>query len=253
MDLELDDALIVLAGATSGIGNAVATLLEQEQARMVFVGGREEGLAALTARLRKGTVLESIPGDFRRSQDRQRCIEATNALQGISGFVFLSTELRTDSVCEARISEFRETFDVNFFSAFDLAQSILLHSAPGASLVFTSSIDARRHPIGTPSAAYDSSKKALESLSGSIAAECGPRHIRSNCIVPGLIRTPMTEDFFAPSFDQERRRFLAAVPLARAGTAAEVADLIVFLLSPRSSYITGTTIPVDGGFLCSGL
>lgn len=251
MDLKLADTLVAIAGATGGIGTALVSLLKREHARMLFVGGRAEGLKNLVGNLDDSSIVDVIPGDFRKASDRKQCAEALSQTPAISGFVFLSAELRTDPIWTARINEFQETLDVNLSAALELAQPILAHEE--TSLVFVSSIDAHRHPTHASSAAYDSSKRAIESLSESIAAECGPRKVRSNCIVPGLIRTPMTEDFFSSCFDRERLRFLSAVPLARPGTAEEVADLIAFLLSPRSSYITGTTIPIDGGFLCCGI
>ncbi len=253
MDLSLEGKTIAVTGSTGGIGTALVNLLAQERARLLLVGGRSERLDALAALLPPELLLQTVPGDFRNVEERAHCVDAMRRTPGVDGFTFLSAELRTDTIGDARASEFRETFDVNFFSAFELSQAALSKAPGGASFVFVSSIDAHRHPGHPSSASYDSSKRALESLSESIAVESGPRSIRSNCIVPGLIHTPMTEDFFAPQFGKERRRFLQAVPLARAGTPEEVAQTIMFLLSPASGYITGATIAVDGGFLRQGL
>jgi 3-oxoacyl-[acyl-carrier protein] reductase len=253
MDLSLAGRTVAIAGSTGGIGAALVNLLVQEQASLLLVGGRPERLDALSALLPPDALSQTVPGDFRNRGERARCAKALLRAPQIDGFVFLPAELRTDTIGDARMSEFRETFDVNFFSAFELSQAALSKASDGASFVFVSSIDAHRHPLHPPSASYDSSKRALEGLSESIAVESGSRSIRSNCLIPGLIRTPMTEDFFTSQFDTERARFLQAVPLARAGTADEVAQIITFLLSPASGYITGTTIAVDGGFLRQGL
>ena len=253
MDLGLAGRTIAIAGSTAGIGSALTTLLDREHARVLLVGGRSERLNALAQTLSPETPIGIIPGDLRRESDRNRC---TNALLGspeLDGFVFLPVEFRPDAISEVRSSEFRETFDVNVFSAFEFAQAALSRASSSASFVFVSSIDAHRHPLHTPSASYDSSKRALESISESVAVEAGSRGIRSNCIIPGLIRTPMTEDFFGQEFEADRRRFLDAVPLGKPGNPEDVADLIMFLLSPLSGYINGTSIPVDGGFLCQGL
>ncbi|MHB8071423.1 MAG: SDR family NAD(P)-dependent oxidoreductase [Candidatus Cryosericum sp.] len=253
MDLGLAGKTIAIAGSTGGIGVALVSLLAGEQARLLLVGGRPERLTALAASLPPELLLQTVHGDFRKQGDRARCVDALLQAPGVDGFVFMPAELRTDEIGDARSSEFRETFEVNFFSAFELSQAALTKAEHGASFVFISSIDAHRHPSHPASASYDSSKRALESLSESIAIESGSRSIRSNCVVPGLIRTPMTEDFFSPQFDTERGRFLEAVPLARAGTPDETASVVMFLLSPASGYVSGSTVVVDGGFLRQGL
>jgi len=253
MDLALAGRTIAVAGSTSGIGSALATLLDRESARVLLVGGRSERLTALAQTLSPETLIDIVPGDLRRESDRNRCTAALLGSLELDGFVFLPAELRPDAISEARSSEFRETFDVNVFSAFEFSRAALSRASSSASFVFVSSIDAHRHPRHTPSASYDSSKRALESVSESVAVEAGFRGIRSNCIIPGLIRTPMTEEFFRDEFEEDRRRFLDAVPLGRPGSPEDVADLIMFLLSPVSGYINGTSIPVDGGFLCQGL
>ena len=195
-----------------------------------------------------------VPGDLRRESERDRVYRLLSSSPGdLTASCFCRRNCERIAIAEARSSEFRETFDVNVFSAFEFAQAALSRASSTASFVFVSSIDAHRHPRHTPSASYDSSKRALESISESVAVEAGSRGIRSNCIIPGLIRTPMTEDFFGQEFETERLRFLDAVPLGRPGTPEDVANLIMFLLSPVSGYITGTSIPVDGGFLCQGL
>jgi meso-butanediol dehydrogenase/(S,S)-butanediol dehydrogenase/diacetyl reductase len=253
MDLALAGKTIAIAGSSAGIGAAVTASLDREHARLLLVGGRSERLSALADTLSPGALIGIVPGDLRRESERNRCTGALLGSVELDGFVFLPAELRTDSFVEARSCEFRETFDVNVFAAFEFAQAALSKASSLASFVFVSSIDAHRHPRHTPSASYDSSKRALESISESIAVEAGSRGIRSNCIIPGLIRTPMTEGFFGQEFEAERLQFLDAVPLGRPGNPEDVANLITFLLSPVAGYVNGTSIPVDGGFLCQGL
>jgi NAD(P)-dependent dehydrogenase (short-subunit alcohol dehydrogenase family) len=253
MDLALAGRAIAIVGSTAGIGSVLTTSLDREHVHLLLVGGRPERLNALAQTLSTEALIGIVPGDLRKESDRTCCTAALLGSPELDGFVFLPAELRPDAISEARSSEFRETFDVNVFSAFEFAQAALSRASSSASFVFVSSIDAHRHPHHTPSASYDSSKRALESISESVAVEAGFRGIRSNCIVPGLIRTPMTEDFFGQEFEADRRRFLDAVPLGRPGNPEDVADLIMFLLSPVSGYVNGTSIPVDGGFLCQGL
>jgi NAD(P)-dependent dehydrogenase (short-subunit alcohol dehydrogenase family) len=253
MDLALAGRVIAIAGSTSGIGTKLAQVLDSERARLLLIGGRDDRLNSLIESLSPHSVVGAVAGDLRHEADREACISILTGSQHLDGFVFLPAELRTDTFAEMRLAEVRETFEVNVFAAVELSQAALSRALPAASFVFVSSIDAHRHPRHTPSASYDSSKRALESLAESIAVEAGPLGIRSNCVIPGLIRTPMTEDFFGSDFQCERDRFLEAVPLGRAGTPEEIANLITFLLSPVSGYLTGARIAADGGFLCEGI
>lgn len=253
MDLRLGGTLVAVTGSTGGIGRALVTLLAEEGARLVLAGGSAEKLEDVSHSLPAGSVAAAFPADLRTEKGLQDCCVRLNEQPPVSGFVHLAGELRSDAFPDAREAELRETLTITAIAAFELSQVVFRRAPHGSSLVFVSSIDAHRHPLHPPSASYDAAKRTLESLSESLAVEGGPRGIRSNCIVPGLIRTPMTEDFFGQDFEEERGSFLRAVPLARAGSVGEVANLIAFLLSSRSSYVTGATVPIDGGFLCQGL
>ena len=244
---------IVIVGATSGIGSALAMSLAASGRLLLLAGGQSQGLTDLAKRLPPGSVLDLVPGDFRRADDVEQCRLRILAQERINGFAYLSSELRTGPVSSFRIEELREVYEVSVFAAFVLAQASLARSGPGSSLVFVSSIDAHRHPSSIPSVAYDGAKAALESLAQSIAVECGASGIRSNCVVPGLIRTAMTEGFFSAEFDGPRAAFLESIPLHRPGLPDDVAALIQFLLSAEAAYISGAVIPVDGGFLAAGM
>ncbi len=185
MELALAGRTIAIAGSTGGIGSLLAASLDREHAHLLLVGGNPDGLHALVGTLSQSAVIGAIAGDLRKESDRNQCSEALRGAAEIDGFVFLSAQLRTDSFSDARSSELRETFDVNVLAAFEFVQAALSRASSSASLVFVSSIDAHRHPRQTPSASYDASKRALESISESVAVEAALAELRSNCMIPG--------------------------------------------------------------------
>jgi NAD(P)-dependent dehydrogenase (short-subunit alcohol dehydrogenase family) len=112
------------------------------------------------------------------------------------------------------------------------------------SLIHVASISSRNPQPG--SGAYSASKAGVALMSQQLAYELGPSGVRSNTVSPGLVRTPMTEAYYQAPGVAERRD--AAIPLRRVARADDIADVVVFLASERSRYVTGADITVDGGF-----
>ncbi|MEX5636344.1 SDR family oxidoreductase [Parafrankia sp. FMc2] len=139
---------------------------------------------------------------------------------------------------------------VNFEAAAMLSVTFARHLVSRqrrGSIVNISSIHAG---LSEPSAvSYTAAKGALEAASRTMASEWAPHGIRVNCVRPGAIRTPMSE----PTYSEVVLRDLSArIPMARVGTVDEVASAVSFLISPDSSYITGSVLTVDGGFSSHG-
>ncbi|GAB3119375.1 SDR family oxidoreductase [Glaciibacter psychrotolerans] len=120
--------------------------------------------------------------------------------------------------------------------------------ARGGSIVLLTSVASDRGDAFEPGVHYSASKGAVISLTRQLAAEWGPRGIRTNAVSPGVIDTPMTTLTQHPA---ETEAFLARVPLGRLGRAAEVAATCLFLVGPTATYINGVVLPVDGGILVS--
>ncbi len=240
-----ENKTFVITGGSSGIGRATALILAGRGATVFAIGRNKENLEEL-----KEFGIIPVQTDLSEENGAGRAAEEITEKCGeISGFVHSAGVIYTEPFETFRKYELEEMLEVNVKSGFYLLQKLLpKFPETGGSAVFVSSIDAYFGATNPPSAGYALSKGALVSLTSALASELGARNIRVNAVVPGLIRTKMTEDFFTEEFSKERRKFLGRVPLGRAGTAEEVAKLILFLLSDDSSYISGDAIFIDGGY-----
>ncbi len=236
--------VVVLTGGSSGIGRASSFLLAQMGARVISIGRTEEHIKEV-AKLHKN--IKGVQIDLLRDDASKKLITFIKSnYKKVDGFVHCAGVIYTESFETFRMYELEEMEKINVNAGFELLQGLLPFFRKG-SVVFVSSIDAF-FKEAIPSSGYALTKAAILGLVGALAGELGERGIRVNAIVPGLIRTPMTEDFFTEEFNKQREDFLERVPLKRAGTAEEVAKLILFLLSDDSSYITGDAIFIDGGY-----
>ena len=142
------------------------------------------------------------------------------------------------------LKSLRNIFEINFFSQFLLTQIYLklLNKSKKGSIVFVSSNSANENPVGR--SAYSASKAALNSLTKTISKEMGVKNLRVNAVLPGLTDTKMAKNF---TKDDAIDEYLNKVALKRIAKTSEIANVIVFLASDKSSYINGQLITIDGG------
>lgn len=241
--------LAVVSGAASGIGRATALSFARDGAALALLDIDGEGLAETAAQAQAlGADVQAFQGDVTdpallEAVARQLATRPGNCdvLVNNAG-VLLRGRLGDENALEV----WRRTLDVNLTAAFALTRALVpLLAASRGCIVNVASIHAQ---VAVPnSAAYTASKGGLKQLTQALALELAPQGIRVNAVAPGSIVTPMTAATRADPAAQAR--FLERVPLRRSGDPEEVVHAIRFLASDLASYITGATLPVDGGYL----
>jgi NAD(P)-dependent dehydrogenase (short-subunit alcohol dehydrogenase family) len=226
-----------------GNGRAISVLAGREGAALVCLD-RDETAAHTTADLveAEGGHASVLIADVSDPRNASSCVaEAAALLDGLDGLVLNVGIARGFRLSGTTPDDWDMAFAVNVRAHFLGVQAAVNVFEPGSSIVFVSSVAGLQPGSGIPS--YDASKAALAGLCRHVALESARQGIRANIVAPGLIDTPLGR--LASAGRPSRQR--TPVPLGRQGTAAEVADAVVFLLSDRARYITGQILAVDGG------
>lgn len=241
----------LITGGASGLGLAVARLLDSEGAKLVLVDWDGAALEAAAGAL----GAQRVQGDASESDTAKAAVALARSTFGRLDVLFNNAgidPLRARSVLETEEADWDRVMDVNVRSAYVFTRAAipLLREGGGGAIVNTASIAGLK--AAGDEAAYSASKAALVSLTQSLALDFARDHIRANCVCPGFMEMVMTDRRRDLTEQQVADRYAYAdahVPLGRQGTYDEVAKTVAFLASSEASYITGAALVVDGGLL----
>lgn len=241
--LDLDGKTCVVTGGGGGVGEAIATGMASHGARVVLLDIDAEAAERVAGEI-QGHVL-ALGCDV-TSDDHLASVHATvsQTFGPVDVLVNNAAFLAPGPLDSVPIADWTRMLDVNLTGYLRCAQIFgqdMRDEGRGALIHIASIAATQPQPY---SAAYSPAKAGVEMLSRQLAYEWGPSGVRSNCVSPGLVRTPLSAAFYDP--DTKARRE-ALVPLRRIGNTEDVADVVAFLASDRAGYITGQNITVDGG------
>jgi NAD(P)-dependent dehydrogenase (short-subunit alcohol dehydrogenase family) len=244
MSARLDGRRALVTGATGGLGAAVARAFVSEGARVALLARESPRLDALGAELGDGVA--AVAADVGSWSEVSGAVsDAAEALGGLDAVVNAAAiDTSWKPVGELPVEEWDRAIAVNLSGTFYVCRAALPLLGKGGAIVNFTSVAGLR--AWEEDAAYNASKAGVELLTRTIAVEYGSRGIRANCLAPGVIDAGMTDIITDAG---ERAALVAKQPLGRMGRADEVAEAAVWLVSEASSFTTGATLTVDGGFL----
>jgi 3-oxoacyl-[acyl-carrier protein] reductase len=244
----LEDKVVLITGASRGIGKAIAEECVRQGAKVAFTYlSSDEKARALEVELTgNGGIAKGFKSDAANFDEAQKLIDDVVAEFGTIDVLVNNAGITRDTLLMRMTEEqWDEVINTNLKSAFNLTKAVqkpMLKARKG-SIINMSSVVGVKGNAGQSN--YAASKAGLIGFTKSVAAELGSRNIRCNAIAPGFIETEMTEVLDQKVVEEWRN----LIPLRRGGQPKDVADLTVFLGSDMSAYITGQTIHVCGGML----
>jgi NAD(P)-dependent dehydrogenase (short-subunit alcohol dehydrogenase family) len=243
---KLDGKIALVTGGSSGIGLATAKAFVSEGAYVFITGRREVELAAAAKEI--GRDVSAVQGDVANLEDLDRLFARIAQERGRLDVVFANAGIAKYARLGQITEELYESiFAINVKAVVFTVQKALPLLPDDASIILNSSIVGSKG--FSANSVYSATKAALRSFARTWTTDLKHRRIRVNAISPGSIDTPGLSGLLASSdTGRDRKKLIeSAVPLARLGTAEEIAKAVVFLASDDASYITGAELFVDGG------
>jgi NAD(P)-dependent dehydrogenase (short-subunit alcohol dehydrogenase family) len=248
---EQNERVALVTGATSGIGVEVARRLASDGFTVIVSGRSAERGKVVADELGEG--VHFVRADLTAPGAPEALVDETLRLTGRLDVLVNNAAIdHTGPLLDVPADEIRQTFEINTFAAIACLQAAgraMRALGRGGAII---NVTSRLASIGVPTmSVYSASKGAMHALTTAAAVELAPHGIRVNAVAPGMTRTPLYEEWVAAQDDPEaaERRVADAIPLKRIADPADVAAAVSYLASSGASYVTGTSIPVDGGYL----
>lgn len=233
----LKNKTVLITGSSRGIGAAIARLAKEHGAEVILHGRTEsENLKKLSQELNAKYIFCDV-------RDRHQIMEQLNGYEKIDVLVNNAGINPSKTFMDLTNEDWTDIFETNVLGTVNFSKAVIPKMIDNryGKIINIASAKGHHHVRGKP--AYASSKAAIMRITSSMAEEFAP-HISVNAVAPGFTETEMTEKTLSPKIQSQIDKIL----LKRMAQPEEIAEVILFLASDRSSYITGQTISVDGGF-----
>lgn len=250
--MNLKDKVAIVTGGSRDIGKAVSLKLAASGAKVVvnYFNNEAQGAATVKEITDAGGSAIAVAGDMTKNEDVARLVAATTEAYGSNIDILVNVVggmVQRKTLDEMDEAFFDTVMKLNVNSTFLTMKHVVPLMGDGGAIVNLSSL-AGRDGGGPGAVAYATSKGAIMTFTRGMAKELGPKNIRVNCVCPGMISTTFHDEF---TKDAVRKNVAAGTPLRREGQATEVADLVAYLASSDSSFMTGTSVDVNGGLAFS--
>jgi NAD(P)-dependent dehydrogenase (short-subunit alcohol dehydrogenase family) len=245
---DMNEQVVLITGALSGIGRAAAIAFAKKGAKMVVAGRRDEAGKALVKELRSfGSEAEFINADVRKEDDVRALVDKTVARFGRLDVAVnnAGTEGQVGAITDQTAESYAATFDTNVLGVIlSMKHEVRAMQGQGSGSIINIS-STYGHEGAAGASVYVGSKHAVEGLTKSVALELAKSGIRVNAVAPGPTDTGMLTRFTGTP--ENKAALVTTVPMARLGLSEELANAIVFIASDEASFITGHVLNVDGG------
>lgn len=250
--MKLKNRVAIVTGGSRDIGKAVSLRLAAEGAKVVvnYYNNAEQGAATVKEITDAGGTAVAVGGDMTKAADVEKLVAETRKAYGDKIDILVNVVgglVARKSLAEMDEAFFDKVMKLNVNSTFLTMKSVIPQMGKGGSVINLASL-AGRDGGGPGAAAYSTSKGAVMTFTRAMAKEFGPAGIRVNCVCPGMISTTFHDEF---TKDEVRAKVAGGTPLRREGSADEVADLVAYLASDDSSFMTGTSVDINGGLFFS--
>ena len=243
----LQDKVALVTGASKGIGAGIAKALARAGASVVvnYASSKSGADKVIDAIAKAGGKAVAEKGDVAQTAEAKKLIDTALKHYGRLDIVVNNSGVfEMKPIEEITDEHFHRQFNINVLGLLHVTQAAVPHLQEGGSVINVSSVVSRLTPPGR--AVYTGTKGAIDAITGVLARELAPRGIRVNAVNPGLVETEGTHSAGVIGTDWEKG-LVAQTPLGRTGQPADIADVVVFLASDASRWMTGETLIVSGG------